>query len=204
MECLYKHNMVYIYKIILIKKVRGEKMNKLGYFIKKNMYRYIFKQDIMCLKIDYYRSKGAIIGENVRTFSDLISAESYLIEVGNNVTISSGVKLITHDNSVIKVIKNKTDLFGYIKIGDNCFVGMNTIILPGVTIADNIIIGAGSVVSKSFKNENVVIAGNPAKVICSVDEYKEKFKEKSLSTIGMNYNDKKKYLLSNIDKFIVK
>ncbi|EPB8192916.1 DapH/DapD/GlmU-related protein [Clostridium perfringens] len=95
------------------------------------------------------------------------SAECYLINVGDNVTISGGVKFITHDNSVIKCTGG-TDLIGSITIGNNCFVGMNNILLPGVTIADNCIIGAGSVVTRSFLQSGIVIAGNLAKCICSV------------------------------------
>lgn len=107
----------------------------------------------MELDIIYYRSRGAIIGENVRTFSPLISAEPYLLNFKDNITISSGVNFITHDNSVTKIIDNCTDIFGEINIGNNCFIGMNSILLPGVTIGDNTIIGANSVVTKSFKEE---------------------------------------------------
>ena len=61
------------------------------------------------------------------------------------------------------------------KIGDNCFLGMNSIIRPGTTIGNNCIVGAGSVVGGVYP-DNVVIAGNPAKVICTLDEILSKKK----------------------------
>lgn len=55
-------------------------------------------------------------------------------------------------------------------IGNNCWIGMNSVILPGVKLANHIIVGAGSVVTKSFEEENIMIAGNPAKKIKSIAE----------------------------------
>lgn len=60
-----------------------------------------------------------------------------------------------------------------VKIGDNVFIGENAMILMGTTIGDNCIIGAHAVVKGIFPN-NVVIAGNPAKVVCSLEQYYEK------------------------------
>ena len=57
------------------------------------------------------------------------------------------------------------DFVGEIKIGSDCFIGANTTILPGVSIAPNVIVGAGSVITKSFSTDGVVIAGNPARII---------------------------------------
>ena len=59
-------------------------------------------------------------------------------------------------------------------MGDNVFVGAITTILPGVQIGNNVIIGAGSVVTRSIP-DNMVAAGNPAKVICSLEDYKSKW-----------------------------
>lgn len=57
-----------------------------------------------------------------------------------------------------------------VRIGDNCWIGMNSMILPGVELKDNTIVGAGSVVTKSFDMGNIVIAGNPAKIIKIIDK----------------------------------
>ena len=79
------------------------------------------------------------------------------------------------------------------------FIGINSIILPGVTIADDCIVGAGSVITKSFVNPGMVIAGNPASVICTVEEARAKNERYALN-IG-NTSDKKTFLLENEDKF---
>lgn len=149
-------------------------------------------------KLDKYKKMGMKFGENFRCFSDIIGPEPYLIEIGNNVTISTNVSLITHDNSVIKVINGKTDTFGKIRIGDNCFIGSGTIILPGVNIANNIIVAAGSVITKSFNEPNIIIGGNPAKKISEIDIYKEKVKKYATCTTGMSHEEKKKHLLNDV------
>ncbi|WP_447035648.1 DapH/DapD/GlmU-related protein [Vibrio alginolyticus] len=85
------------------------------------------------------------------------------IIIGKNCLIGPNVGLITtnHDlNNISRHSKGKD-----IIIGDNCWVGMNTVILPGVELASDTIVGAGSVVTKSFKSGKVIIGGNPAKVI---------------------------------------
>lgn len=58
-----------------------------------------------------------------------------------------------------------TDILAAISIGDKCFIGANSVILPGVTLANNVIMAAGSVVTKSFHENNIIIGGNPARVI---------------------------------------
>ena len=71
--------------------------------------------------------------------------------IGNNVTISSGTRFVTHDNSICKCENSAfTDVVGKIRIGDNVFIGMGSIVMYGVSIADNTIIGSGSVVTKSI------------------------------------------------------
>lgn len=175
------------------------------YKIKKIIYKMTNKKDkIMDINMEMYRSKGVKIGNNVRAFSPLISSEPYLLEFGNNITVSTQVTFITHDNSVSKIIDGYTDVFGKIKIGDNCFIGHNTTILPGVEIGNNTIIGAGSVVTKSFKQGNVIIGGNPAKILTTVDRYKEKIHPFCLNTLNLSFEEKKNLVLNNKDCMIVK
>ena len=102
----------------------------------------------------YLMKKGVSLGKGCHIYSDISSTESYLITLGDNVTISNGVQFITHDNSVSKVIPNVSDVFGKIYIGNNVFIGAKTTILPGVIIEDNTIIAAGCVVTKSFRGGN--------------------------------------------------
>ncbi|WP_418896405.1 hypothetical protein [Terrisporobacter othiniensis] len=73
--------------------------------------------------------------------------------------------------------------------------------LSGVVIDKNTIVAAGSVVTKSFLDGNVVIEGNLAKIICTIDIYKNKIKNNSLNTKELNYISKKEYLLKNESKF---
>ena len=122
----------------------------------------------------YLRNAGAQVGKNCHIYSDIATSESHLITVGDNVTISNGVQFITHDNSICKVRPEFTDTFGYIRIGNNSFIGAKTVILPGVEIPANTIIGSGSVVTKSFTEERTILAGNPAKIVSTWDKYEEK------------------------------
>ena len=96
----------------------------------------------------------------------------FLIEIGNNVTFSIRVTVMAHDASTKKILGYTK--IGSVTVGDNVFVGANTTILPGVKIGNNVIIGAGSVVTHSVP-DNTVVAGNPAKVISSLEEYKVKW-----------------------------
>lgn len=128
------------------------------------------------IKRKYFSKHGVNIGRNCAIFSDISTPESYLITIGDNVTISNGVQFITHDNCIDRLTPEKCDVFGEIVIGNNCFIGAHSIILPGVTLGDKTVVGAGSVVSKSFQG-NVIIAGNPAKVIENVNKYLDKYAE---------------------------
>lgn len=95
----------------------------------------------------------------------------FLIEIGNNVTFSIRVTLLAHDASTKKVLDFTK--IGKIRIGDNVFVGANSTILPNVSIGNNVIVGSNSVVTKSIP-DNVVVAGNPARIICTLEEFYKK------------------------------
>jgi len=145
------------------------------------------------LKTHYSRALalGVKVGRNCRLFSSNFGSEGYLIEIGNHVTIADNVQFITHDGGiwVFREEDPQADVFGKIIIADNVFIGINTILLPGVCLGSNTVVGAGSVVTKSFAG-NCVIAGNPAKVICSLDEYKEKLWGLRISTKSLPDRDK--------------
>lgn len=132
-------------------------------------------KDYMPYRIEKYRLNGATIGEHVRAFSPISSHEPYLLTIGDNVTVATGVSFITHDNSAIKLFDDATDFVGPITIGRNVFIGANSTLLPGVTIADDCVIGAGSVVTRSCPDQGTVIAGNPAKPVGSVEKMREKY-----------------------------
>lgn len=117
----------------------------------------------------------------VNIVGNILTPESFLIEIGSNTTIADHVDFVTHDNSINKVSKNTINLFGRIKIGNNCFIGERSTILYGVTLADNIIVAAGSVVVDSFETERIIIGGNPARIISTWDKFYEKTKDYALS-----------------------
>lgn len=124
---------------------------------------------------EYFRKQGAQIGENNRIEIRDFGTEPYLVKIGNHCTIAPNVIFMTHDGATWVFTEEfpGTQKFGSITILNNCFIGMNSIIMGNVTIGPNSIIGAGSIVTKSIP-PNVVAAGNPAKIICPLDHYKEK------------------------------
>ena len=152
--------------------------------------------------VKYLRKKGAKIGENVRFYSPsntLVDLQApWLITIGDNVNITHGVIILTHDYSW-SVLKRYDTSKGVIlggqspvTIGNNVFIGMNAIITRGVTIGDNVIIGAGSVVTKVC-DSNGVYAGNPAKKIMSIDEYLAKREQKQFEeakTMALMYKER--------------
>ena len=106
--------------------------------------------------------RGAKVGENVQIWTDKIDKNhGYLLEIGNNVTISDA-RILLHDGST-KIPLGYSKV-GKVSIGNNVFIGADAIILPGVEIGNNVIIGAGTIVTKSIPGNSVVI-GNPGKVI---------------------------------------
>lgn len=136
-----------------------------------------------------FKKAGGTIGTNCYIFSDIRTLETSLVRIGSNVTVSGNVNLCTHDNAICKVFPDKSDLVGEINIGNNCFIGMRSIIMLGVSLGNNCIVGAGSVVTHSFP-DNSVIAGNPARYICSVQKYGEKNKAYALNLNGIPFAER--------------
>lgn len=145
----------------------------------------------------FYGKKGASVGKGCLLCSPLASREPYLIEIGDYTTISKSVTFVTHDNSIKLVISDKTDLFGKIKIGSHCFIGQCAVLMYGIEIADNVIVAAGSVVTKSVKESNVVVGGNPARVIGAWDGLRAKSQDKAITRSELRHR------LNNDDSFLV-
>ena len=102
--------------------------------------------------------------DNFNTFGCYFQAIGRIV-IGHGTYIAPNVGIITANHDF-----NNLDLHQEAKevvIGENCWLGMNSIILPGVSLGDNTIVGAGSVVTKSFMDGNCVIGGNPARIIRS-------------------------------------
>lgn len=133
--------------------------------------------------IAYLRRKGCKIGKNLIIHNSInyISIDitrPSLIEIGDNVYFNKNLSLITHDfmTGLFRDVYHEfIPSSGKIKIGDNVCFGQNCTVLKGVTIGNNVIIGYGSLVTKSIPSNSVAV-GRPARVICSIDEYLEKRK----------------------------
>ena len=153
-------------------------------------YKVLYKAKIIG-DAKYLKLLGAEIGNNNSFYNNRYDeGHAYLLKIGNGCTITN-VTFLNHDAST-KRITGKTKI-GKIIIGNNVFIGMNSILLPNIKIGDNCIIGAGSVVTKSMP-ENSVICGNPAKVINSIDNFKEKQKQKLKNLPVFEKNWRKKRL----------
>ena len=120
----------------------------------------------------------AEVGEDCYYQSNILPAEPFLVHLHNNVAISAGVRLVTH--SAVNTVFNHEEhsdqylcRYGKITIGNNVYIGADVIINYGVTIGDNCIVAAGTIVTKDVPSGSVV-AGVPAKVISSYEEAKQK------------------------------
>ena len=134
----------------------------------------------------WLRKHGVVIGKNLRLFNHksirFDTTTPGLITIGDDVSITADVSILTHD-FCSSVFRQK--YYDYVPgrskvvIGNNVYIGQKAMILRGVTIGDNVIIGAGAIVTKDVPSDSVV-AGIPARVVCTLDEYYQKRKAKAV------------------------
>ncbi|WP_437395702.1 acyltransferase [Flagellimonas lutimaris] len=161
----------------------------------KNYYHRFTKSNI-----EYARHLGVEVGENCRIISSpKFGSEPWLIKIGNKVTITSGVRIITHDGAtwLVEDEKGRREFFARVEIGNNVFVGLNSIIMPGVKIENNCIVAAGSVVTKSVPS-GYIVGGNPARIIAKTDDYKDKVLKTYISKSEMDYSKPFKERILNV------
>lgn len=147
------------------------------------------------------RKYGAIIGDDVEFYDVTCSSiDATCLEIGNHVTLT-GVTILTHDASTKRFLGNGFNRVGRVVIGSNVFIGKQTLILPNVRIGNNVIVGAGSIVTKNIP-DNVVAAGNPAKIKCDILSFIEKHRNAmkneelvywNFNRNKMDYNTRKKF-----------
>lgn len=123
--------------------------------------------------VAYARYLGVTVGKGCRIYISQFGSEPFLITIGNRVTITAGVKLLTHNGSTWLIRDEKGRRFDYkpVVIGDDVFIGTQSIIMPGVRIGNEVIVAAGAVVTKSIPAGSIV-GGNPAKIIGKYTDYK--------------------------------
>ena len=122
-------------------------------------------------------SMGMKVGHNFKRLNGVIldPGHCWLIEIGDNVTLAPRVHILCHDAST-KTFLNYTKI-GRVTIGDNVFIGAESVVLPGVTIGSNVVIGANSTVTRDIP-ENSVAVGSPARVISTLEAYLKKEQER--------------------------
>ena len=136
--------------------------------------------------ISYLRKIGINIGCRTTIFDSrttiIDETRPWMISIGDDVQITSGVTILSHgfDWSVLKGTYGEVlGSSGGVEIGNNVFIGMHTTILKGVHIGNNVIVGANSLVNKNIP-DNCVVAGNPCRVVMSLDKYYEKRKSSQM------------------------
>lgn len=148
---------------------------------KRILWKNYYSNDVY---IKYLRKGGAKIGNGTFFYcpSKRPVDESSLpyVEIGQYCRITEGVKILAHDYSyaVLRPVYHSMPFkVGVTRIGDNVFIGMNAIVCMGVTVGSNVVIGAGSIVTHNVPS-NVVVGGNPARVICTLEDYYNRCTEK--------------------------
>jgi len=134
-------------------------------------------------RVSLLRKLGGQVGTDCRFIGKIdFGSEPYLIKIGDHVSITSSY-FVNHDGGVW-VLRDEFPSIDVVKpicIGNNVFIGSQCIIMPGVNIGDNVVIGAGSVVTKNLES-NGVYAGVPAKFIKSLSDYKNSSLASNLNT----------------------
>lgn len=130
--------------------------------------------------------KHVKFGNNVYANFNLTLVDDTYIEVGDCTMFGPNVIIATAGHPVLPALREKGYQYNMpVKIGKNCWLGAGVIVLPGVNIGDNSVIGAGSVVTKDVP-ANVVAVGNPCKVLREIGEKDKEFYYKNKR---INYND---------------
>ena len=151
----------------------------------------------LCVAKGLKLGKNSVIRRNVN-----FGSEPFLIEIDDDSRIASGTTFVNHSGATVNLRKMEgyEDVrnFGRIKIGKNCTVGVNCVILQDVEIGDNCILGANSVLSDSMP-DNTVYGGNPAKYICDTEDYGDFLKKSTVSyPIGLENNRE------NLNQWLIK
>ena len=160
---------------LILEKGIGSKV-RLATLVSNCMVNFLFRQNISCSVITNFKST-VIAGEKLvlkqpqrGTFSSLVNSSGCYLQAGNGIVIGSGtiwasnVVIVSANHDLSKADK-RWHMTAPVVIGDDCWIGANACIMPGVNLGHRVIVGAGAVVTKSFIQDDIAIAGNPAKII---------------------------------------
>ncbi len=160
-------------------------MNKVVIQLKAYVKRFYDPHDRFIKRL---RKQGARVGK----FVQIVDKGKFLyepwcanlIEIGDEVVIAAGVRLVSHDSSYANIFGTTPTKYGAIVIEKKAYIGVNAVILPGVIIGESSLVGAGTIVNKDIPPRSIAV-GNPCKIIGSVDVGLENYEKKRLS----NTND---------------
>lgn len=153
---------------------------------------------------NYARHIGVKIGRNCFISTRRWGTEPYLITIGDNVQVTHDVAIHTHGGGhALRDTNPDFDVFGKVVIQDWAYIGASSQIMPGVTVGKGAIVAAGSIVTKSVAPYTVV-GGNPAKYICSIQEYAERNMKFNVHSYGLSSSKKRELLLSLPDDRFIK
>lgn len=163
----------------------------------KKIYRFVYRIIAQRLnRVGWAQKIGVNTNGKLYIYGDVDwGTEPWLITLGDNVYLTNDIRFINHDGGTLLFRDRVPDLeiTKPITVGNNVYVGNNVLFLPGVNIGNNVIIGAGAVVTRDIPDNSVAV-GVPARVIKTADEYLEKVSKESLHLGHLKYEEKDKAL----------
>jgi len=154
----------------MIKRILKKMLEKIGFL--EIIRSFLIKVGIIEEKKILYK-----IGNMKQHNAQIDTLIPQMVEIGDNFTSAPGAIISAHDASTYKHVREYR--IEKVIIGNNVFLGANSVILPGVHIGDNVIVGAGAIVTKDIP-ANKVVAGNPAKIISDVNSYMRKCRKRGV------------------------
>ena len=118
-----------------------------------------------CVHVSFLKMQGVKVGKNcmLSPFCRIDTSYPNLVEIGDECCITHGAVILGHDYSLKRVGRSTIEK-GKTVLKRNVFVGANAVVLPGITVGENSVIAAAAVVTRDVP-PNVIVAGNPAKII---------------------------------------